>query len=152
MLQRGWMAFANCHHRKLIQAVNFTQSCPLLHRIWLIRKNFCKGSDPALPTLLQNQGLSMENRSNYGMWFPQPTCMLCKRTPQNTVNLPESTIGRHTCSSFHKSQMGQEKVWAQRPTCIVEHGNICNWELSYVPGPSVETWFLAAKSSHTTLA
>lgn len=49
---------------------------PTFTQLWLTWKDFCQVSGLALLASLQNQGLSMEDGSNLGKWFPQPTYML----------------------------------------------------------------------------
>ena len=150
MLQWGWVVFANCHHMNVMSF----QSFPLLHSIWLTWKDFCKGSDPALPTSLQNQDLSMEDGSNYGMRFLQPTCML-EDAPEHCQFArvhPRSLWVNASVIPFIKARWVGRRCEPSSPSGIVGQGNICNWELGCMSGPTAQIQFLAARSSYTTLS
>lgn len=103
-----------------------TKSYPLLYGIWLTQKDFCKGSEPALLNSMQDQGLSMEDRNNYGMLFPQPTWTsrsIVGPSPRSIWKNP-GVLGEEKSLALLLASQGREKTESSIMCLLLLYRNI----------------------------
>lgn len=124
MLKQEWHLSADVTVNSWMQLA--TRSYSLLYGTWLTQKDFCKGSEPSLLNSMQDQGLSMEDRNNCEMLFPQ------------TTRTSRSILGPSPRSIWKKlGVLGKGKSLA---LLLASQGRKKNREVHYVSAPIVQEY------------